>query len=249
MGHIIRFKMATSTKFDTFAESLKIFLGDNNTLIKRQFLLHKIRTAWPDIAGRLAEHCQPLKIEGQRLVIVADNAPLTNQLFMVKLNLLQKVNATLKGEYVFLDMSFVSGSLIEFKNTDEKEEQSEVTYTFVPCPKCGGQMESWRKICFDCDKEEQDRREQQLRQKLKATPWLKYAEINIPGLDELTFYRVKDIMAAYYFERVRLGTATEQDQLQAVLFYTKKLPKEISNDEYKMTLAILAKEDELKELE
>lgn len=240
--------MATSTKFDTFAESLKTFLGDNNTLIKRQFLLHKIRTAWPNIAGRLAEHCQPLKIEGQRLVIVADNAPLTNQLFMVKLNLLQKVNAVLLGEYVFLDLSFVSGSLVEFAEAQEQEEQ-EVIYDFVPCPKCGGKMESWRHQCFDCDKEEQTQREEKLKQQLKATPWLKFAEIKIPGLDELTFHRVRSVLADYYFERVRLKAATEQEQLQAVLFYTQKLPEDISNDEYRKTLAILAKEDELKELE
>lgn len=238
--------MVQSTKFDSFQNSLKIFLGDNNTLIKRQFLLHKIRVAWPEIAGKLSEHCQPLRIDGKRLVIVADNAPLTNQLFMVKTNLLQKVNAKLAGEYVFLDMSFVSGSLLKNESVIEEEQEEEI-YTLVACPKCGGKMESWRKLCFDCDREEQQQREQKLRQQLKATPWLKFEEIKIEGLDKLTFYRIRDVLADYYFERVRLKTATEQDQLQAVLLYTKKLPEEISNDEYKMTLAILAKEDELKE--
>lgn len=238
--------MVQSTKFDSFQNSLKTFLGDNNTLIKRQFLLHKIRVVWPEIAGKLSEHCQPLRIDGKRLVIVADNAPLTNQLFMVKTNLLQKVNAKLAGEYVFLDMSFVSGSLLKNESVAE-EEQEEETYTLVACPKCGGKMESWRKLCFDCDREEQQQREQKLRQQLKATPWLKFEEIKIDGLDKLTFHRIRDVLADYYFEKVRLKTATEQDQLQAVLLYTKKLPEEISNDEYKMTLAILAKEDELKE--
>lgn len=238
--------MVQSTKFDSFQNSLKTFLGDNNTLIKRQFLLHKIRVVWPEIAGKLSEHCQPLRIDGKRLVIVADNAPLTNQLFMVKTNLLQKVNAKLAGEYVFLDMSFVSGSLLKNESVAE-EEQEEATYTLVVCPKCGGKMESWRKLCFDCDREEQQQREQKLRQQLKATPWLKFEEIKIEGLDKLTFHRIRDVLADYYFEKVRLKTATEQDQLQAVLLYTKKLPEEISNDEYKMTLAILAKEDELKE--
>lgn len=238
--------MVQSTKFDSFQNSLKTFLGDNNTLIKRQFLLHKIRVVWPEIAGKLSEHCQPLRIDGKRLVIVADNAPLTNQLFMVKTNLLQKVNAKLAGEYVFLDMSFVSGSLLKNESVAE-EEQEEATYTLVVCPKCGGKMESWRKLCFDCDREEQQQREQKLRQQLKATPWLKFEEIKIEGLDKLTFYRIRDVLADYYFEKVRLKTATEQDQLQAVLLYTKKLPEKISNDEYKMTLAILAKEDELKE--
>lgn len=238
--------MVQSTKFDSFQNSLKTFLGDNNTLIKRQFLLHKIRVVWPEIAGKLSEHCQPLRIDGKRLVIVADNAPLTNQLFMVKTNLLQKVNAELAGEYVFLDMSFVSGSLLKNESVAE-EEQEEETYTLVACPKCGGKMESWRKLCFDCDREEQQQREQKLRQQLKATPWLKFEEIKIDGLDKLTFHRIRDVLADYYFEKVRLKTATEQDQLQAVLLYTKKLPEEISNDEYKMTLAILAKEDELKE--
>lgn len=238
--------MVQSTKFDSFQNSLKTFLGDNNTLIRRQFLLHKIRVAWPEIAGKLSEHCQPLRIDRKRLVIVADNAPLTNQLFMVKTNLLQKVNAKLVGEYVFLDMSFVSGSLLKNESVAE-EEQEEATYTLVACPKCGGKMESWRKLCFDCDREEQQQREQKLRQQLKATPWLKFEEIKIDGLDKLTFHRIRDVLADYYFEKVRLKTATEQDQLQAVLLYTKKLPEEISNDEYKMTLAILAKEDELKE--
>ena len=238
--------MVQSTKFDSFQNSLKTFLGDNNTLIKRQFLLHKIRVAWSEIAGKLSEHCQPLRIDGKRLVIVADNAPLTNQLFMVKTNLLQKVNAKLAGEYVFLDMSFVSGSLLKNESVIE-EEQEEETFTLVACPKCGGKMESWRKLCFDCDREEQQQREQKLRQQLKATPWLKFEEIKIEGLDKLTFHRIRDVLADYYFEKVRLKTATEQDQLQAVLLYTKKLPEEISNDEYKMTLAILAKEDELKE--
>lgn len=143
-------------------------------------------------------------------------------------------------------MSFVSGSLLKNELVIE-EEQEEETYTLVACPKCGGKMESWRKLCFDCDREEQQQREQKLRQQLKATPWLKFEEIKIEGLDKLTFHRIRDVLADYYFEKVRLKTATEQDQLQAVLLYTKKLPEEISNDEYKMTLAILAKEDELKE--
>lgn len=238
--------MVQSLKFNSFEKSLKTFLGDNNTLIKRQYLLYKLRVAWPEIAGKLSEHCQPLKIDGKRLVIVADNSPLTNQLFMIKHNLLQKVNTVLASEYVFLDMAFVSGSLIKIENEIE-EQKEEVIYTVELCPKCGGKMESWRNICFDCDREEQQQREQKLRKKLKVTPWLKFEEIKIEGMDKLTFHRVRDVMANYYFEKVRLKTATEQDQLQAVLFYTKKLPEEINDDEYKKTLAILAKEDEFKE--
>ena len=84
--------MVPSTKFLSFQEVLKSTMQDKNSVIYRQYIIHKIREGWQDIAGKLAEHSSPGKIDKSRLIVTADSAPLANQLFMIKRELLKKVN-------------------------------------------------------------------------------------------------------------------------------------------------------------
>ena len=239
--------MEQSVTLESFKNSLIKFIGTNNSNIRKQFLLYHLRKNWSVVTGNFSNHCWPATISEGRLIVGVDNAPLANQLFIVKAELVKKVNQILQGRYILRDMTFKSGLKIE-EFTLEKEEQ-EKEYYIITCPKCGGKMESWRQICFECDREEQSEKREKLKKELKFTPWIKYEQITTEGIDKLTFDQERDILENYYYEKIRRKEADEEDKIQAVLFYTKKLPVEISDEENKMVLAILAKEDDYKELE
>lgn len=240
--------MEQSTKFESFKDTFDKLIGGNNTILHQQFLLYKIGKAWQDIAGKLAEHCSPLRIDKSRLIIATDNAPLANQLFMVKRDLLKKVNTFLEGKYVFLDMSFVSGvSLKKFTTDTIPQDESQEKVEFINCPQCGALMDSRLTKCFNCLREEKLNSEEQLQKELINVPWLTFEDIKIPQIDKLVFERIYNSIAGLYFERVRTGSATEMDKLQAVLFYTKKKPAEISQALSELTLAILTNDERIKE--
>ncbi|MDO4935230.1 MAG: DUF721 domain-containing protein [Phascolarctobacterium sp.] len=239
--------MEQSVTLESFKNSLTRFIGTNNSNIGKQYLLYYLRKNWSVVAGKFSNHCWPATISEGRLIVGVDNAPLANQLFMVKTELVKKVNQIFQGKYILRDMSFKSGLKVEeFISEKEKEEKN---YSIINCPKCGGKMESWRKNCFECDREVQSEKREKLKKELKLAPWIKYEQITTEDVDKLTFNQERDILANYYYEKIRRKEASEEDKIQAVLFYTKKLPVEISAEENKMVLAILAKEDEYKELE
>ncbi len=239
--------MEQSFTLESFKNSLTKFIGNNNSNIRKHFLLYHLRKNWPVVTGKFSNHCWPATISEGRLIVGVDNAPLANQLFMVKTELIKKANQIFQGKYILRDITFKSGLKIE--EFTQKEEKEEKIYSIVICPKCGGKMESWRQICFECDREEQLEKKEKLKRELKLAPWIKYEQITTEGIDKLTFSQERDILANYYYEKIWRREAGEEDKIQAVLFYTKKLPAEISDEENKMVLAILAKEDEYKELE
>lgn len=239
--------MEQSVTLESFKNSLTRFVGTNNSTIRKQYLLYYLRRNWSEVIGKFSNHCWPATISEGRLIVGVDNAPLANQLFMIKTELIKKVNQIFQGKYILRDMTFKSGLKIEEFNFEE--EPKEKKYSIVTCPKCGGKMESWRQICFECSREVQFEKRKELKKELKLAPWIKYEQITTEGIDKLTFNQERDILANYYYEKIRRKEASEEDKIQAVLFYTKKLPVEISAEENKMVLAILAKEDEYKELE
>lgn len=239
--------MEQSVTLESFKNSLIRFIGTNNSIIRKQYLLHHLRKNWSEVAGKFFNHCWPAIISESRLIVGVDNAPLANQLFIVKKELIKKVNKIFKGKYILRDITFKSGLKVE--ESTFKEEKEEKDYSLVACPKCGGKMESWRQICFECDREVQLEKKEKLKKELKLAPWIKYEQITTEDVDKLTFNQERDVLANYYYEKIRRKEASEEDKIQAVLFYTRKLPVEISSEENKRVLAILAKEDEYKELE
>lgn len=238
--------MVPSTKFLSFQEVLKSTLQDKNSVIYRQYLIHKIREGWQDIAGKLAEHSSPGKIDKSRLIVTADSAPLANQLFMIKRELLKKVNQFLKSEYVFLDMSFVSGSVKKSGEAPPQEEEEE-EIIYVNCPRCQTKIPSTQKLCFNCLREIKLQRESELKKELINAPWLKFENIKTEGIDKITFHQMRDNIAGYYYEKVRKEIADEKEKLQAVLFYSQKEPDKISIELNEQIIAILKNDERIKE--
>lgn len=219
---------------------------ENNTVLHRQFLLHNIRKQWQDIMGKLADHCYPLNIQEGRLIIGVDSASLANKLYMVQMELLQKINKFLHGEAIILRLNFVAGSSTKkYKISEEEEKEEILSEAKISCPKCGGKMENWRDICFSCYQEEQQKKVKELRQILLKIPWTKCEG---KSLEERVFFsRTRENLAETFYEKIRLKTATDEEKILAVLFYTYKKPEEISREMFVQTLAILANENELKE--
>lgn len=240
--------MAQSQKFSQVKNIFSNIFA-NQTIFHRQFLLHNIRKKWPEIMGKLAEHCYPLNVQEGRLVVGVDSAALTNQLYMMQTELLKKVNDSLHGEATLLKLNFVAGSSLKKFSVQEddrdKEEEKLVNEPKITCPKCGGKMESWRDVCFSCYQEQQREKTANLRKVLLTTPWLKCEE---ESLEERVFFsRTKENLAEDYYEKVRQQTATEEEKILAVLLYTEKKPVEISQEICQQTLAIISNEDKIKE--
>lgn len=219
---------------------------ESNSIFHLQFLLHNIRKQWQNIIGNLAEHCYPLNIQEGRLIIGVDSASLANKLFMVQTELLRKINIALHGEAIILKLNFVAGSsIIKYAVPEDKVKDSIPDEPKIPCPKCGGKMENWRDVCFSCYQQEQQEKANKLRQILLKVPWMKCEG---KSLEEKVFFcRTRENLAEIFYNKIRLKTATDEEKILAVLFYTYKKPEEISREMFKQTLAILANGDKLKE--
>ena len=111
--------MEQSVTLESFKNSLTRFVGTNNSAIRKQYLLYYLRRNWSEVIGKFSNHCWPATISEGRLIVGVDNAPLANQLFMVKTELIKKVNQIFKGKYILRDMTFKSGLKIEEFNFEE----------------------------------------------------------------------------------------------------------------------------------
>jgi len=221
----------------------------NSSIFHRQFLLYNLRKKWSEIMGKLAEHCYPLNIQDERLIIGVDSASLTNRLYIMRIELLEKINYSFCGEIKFSNLSFVACSSLKnlsyFENNENESEENFSDEPKIICPKCGGKMESWRDVCFSCYQEQQREKTSKLRIDLLKTPWLKCED---ESLDERVFFnRTKENLAEIYYEKIRLQIASDEEKILAVLFYTGKKPEEISKEIFQQTLKILSKKEEIKE--
>jgi len=240
--------MDKSSKLENFQGIVSDLISDKNSLLYKKFLLFKIGSAWPEIAGNLANHCSPLRLDKTKLIVGVDSAPLANQLFMVKQELLKKVNSFLKGEYVFLDLKFVSEVRLATYPAREilKREEGE-KITLKECPLCGVEIDSRKELCFTCQQEREQKIEKEIKKIILDAPWIKTKEMKVEGADDLTIDRVREDLAGLYYEKVRNGTANDKDKILAVLFYTGKKPDEISQELNDQVLAILANDERIKE--
>lgn len=232
--------MAKLQGLNSFQQIFQQLLAENHTLLHQQYLLHKTGLLWPQVAGKLAEHSAPLKIKNSELLIAVDNAALANQMFMLQSSLLKKINQALQGEYVLMKIGFrACQQLPVYTEAETLQAETEKEFIRSQCPICGASMDARLDKCFNCVRAEQTDAEEKLKKQLIDAPWLEYSQVQSKWLNELVFERIREKLAAFYFEKVRNNDASQHEEMQAILFYTRKKPSEISRSMSEQVLAVL----------
>ncbi len=214
--------------------------------VKEAYLLHFLQEHWEEICGpALAKNCSILKLQGQVLTIRTANSLLANELFMMKKLFLQKINAFLLGQVVVKDLLFTATGQVE-RYTRQEGEAFETPHIEVQswqerkCPRCGARMHQGDEYCTVCQRQLHEELELKLGEILRLEPWLTYENcLNYYKCDKITFTAVKDRLKNFYYERVRLGFADEQECRMAVLFLLGEHPAEIDEKSYNNALEYL----------
>ena len=214
--------------------------------VKEAYLLHFLQEHWLEICGaHLAKQCSIARLQGRVLTIRTANSLLANELFMMKKLFLQKINAFLLGQVVVTDLLFTATGQIESYPQQEQEDFAtphveEQAWSERPCPRCGVRMRAGDSYCTVCQRQLQEELELQLGELLRLEPWLTYENcLNYYKCDKITFTAVQERLKNFYYERVRLGFADEQECRMAVLFLLGRHPTEIDEKAYNNALEYL----------
>lgn len=210
--------------------------------VKYRYLKGYLNRRWAEAVGApLARSCRAEEIKRGVLYVSTDSSILASQLFMMKDDFLRRVNAILDGRMVFKDVRFQSGR----RRTDgrqkaeydpaprekggQKQEQRP-PFAVSRCPACGAKMLASEKLCSVCNREQRRREAAKLRELLLLRPWLscEKALTYCPKCDKILFMNEKSKLQSFYFEKVRLGHATEAEEKTAVLLLTGRSPEEIT---------------------
>jgi hypothetical protein len=100
-GMFIPARLNKKSEPEPLSEVIASWLKENN--LENRYLQTDIKMAWEEIMGPLiARHTLGISLENRILKIRVDNAPLRNQLFMSKAQILKKVNQR-AGRQIALD--------------------------------------------------------------------------------------------------------------------------------------------------
>ena len=110
------------------------------------------------------------------------------------------------------------------------------------CPVCGQYLKNGELSCYLCEKEKQEKKEDNIRKKIKKEPWIQWYDINkIIPCEEIEFNIILNDIKSYYFEKLRMKTASESEEKLAVQLKTGKPFALISEKEYENVLKFLQK--------
>ncbi len=219
-----------------------------STVIKYRYFQYLLEENWKDICGEnLYKNCRIDKLDFQNgiLVIKTKGSAWASNLFMMKNIFRQKVNDFLEGRIIIKDLKFHSCSNMEEygkrekieKETNRKEEKN------GRCIKCGAKIRIEKKLCSVCERIEKDDLKLEITKLLKIEPWLSYEECSRNcKCDKIFFESVKEQLKNSYFEKVRIGNASETDCGMAVMFLTGKQPDEIDGKTYQNAIKYLRRD-------
>lgn len=234
---------------ETVSDIIKIIFDPHNTdsripkSLKLSYLEHYLRKHWEEICGaNLAKNCALDKLREREMQVRCANSLMANELYMMQDIFLAKVNKLLGGALCIKKVYFRTGSVPERKKL-EKVETAEAFHGESRCPACGARKLAEDALCSVCAREKREGERKTLRELLRIQPWLSYEQCCLYfKCDKILFNSVKDNLKNYYFERVRLGYATKEDELFAVLFLLGKEPEKINSYEHENALAYLRRD-------
>ena len=217
--------------------------------VKAEYSVVFINRQWEKIVGSLLkEQCRAEKIERGILYVQTADSVLAQQLFMLKDEFLAKVNEALEGKGKIKSVRFNAGSLSK-KEPRKKAEAKEAGPLFspLPCPRCGGRKREGEKLCSICRRRLKEEERKKIDEVLQAQPYLRYEEVALllNGCDKLLFDEERDKLLDYYCEKVRQGSADEEEEQLAVLLLSGKKPAEITKSQWQNCLRHLRRKKDV----
>ena len=110
------------------------------------------------------------------------------------------------------------------------------------CPVCGKYLKNNEKICYICERKRIRELEHKIWNQIHKEPWIKWYDLNkIIKCDEGEFKIIQNDIKLYYFEKIRLKTADEQEEKLGVQLKAEKPLALIKEKKYENILKFLQK--------
>ncbi len=233
--------------FDPALKNKKEYPVDRK--VKAEYPVVFLNRQWEKAVGSLLkDQCRAEKIERGILYVQTADSVLAQQLFMLKDEFLAKVNSVLEGKAKIKNVRFNAGYLSK-KETRKKEEEKEAGPLFspLPCPRCGGRKREGEKLCGICRRRLKEEEREKIDELLKSQPYLQYEEVDLilNGCDKLLFDEERDKLLLRYCEKVRQGSADEEEEQLAVLLLLGKRPAEITKSQWQNCLRHLRRKKDV----
>ena len=111
------------------------------------------------------------------------------------------------------------------------------------CPVCGDYLKSNDDICCICERKRKGELEHKIWNHVHREPWIKWYDLNkVIKCSEEEFKIIKGDIQMYYFEKIRLNTANEQEEKLGVQLKAEKPLALIKEKDYINILKFLKKE-------
>ena len=223
-----------------------ILKGLKTNFSKEKYLFYYLKANWDEIAGEVtAKHAQPVRLIGEVLTINTDNAAWSNNLLMLKKQLLGKINnfmpveAGRKHAFKVKDIKFFTGSL-----PPEPVQNQEKEKPFMPkldpqrrCPKCGVMLLPEEKLCGNCQREEISRIREKIHKILCITPWIQHNDcVKQVNCDKMVFSDVKASLLEYAIWQAIKKDATPTEKLFPVMLERSLTPDQVTEEILKKAL-------------
>ena len=110
------------------------------------------------------------------------------------------------------------------------------------CPVCGDYLKSDDEICYICERKRVRELEHKIWNHVHREPWIRWYDLNkAVKCSEEEFKVIKTDIRMYYFEKIRLNTASGQEEKLAVQLKAEKPLALITEKEYVNILKFLKK--------
>ena len=108
------------------------------------------------------------------------------------------------------------------------------------CPFCGDYLKNKEKVCYICERKRIQELEFKIWNQIKKEPWIKWYDIQkIIPCSEIEFNMIKSDIKMYYFEKIRLKTADEQEKRTGIQLQAEKPLALIKEKEFDNILKFL----------
>lgn len=108
------------------------------------------------------------------------------------------------------------------------------------CPLCGNYLKNKDKVCYICERKRIQKLEHKIWNQIQKEPWIKWHDFKkIMPCSEIEFNVIRNDIKMYYFEKIRLKTADEQEKRTGIQLQAEKPLALIKEKDYDNILKFL----------